>query len=188
MYPSGIVHLIEHCINKRRAQLRRKAVFRNERHYRVQLLYAFEHVVIRGIARFRLLLRRQHQLFKEYMPELLRRKDIEFLPCLLVNLVFKLQTSFGELLLELNEHFAVHAEARALHIVENRNERKLNLAVQLLHAVIPELFAEALFEETERRSSEGIEPRLLGERPKILRRVQGVQKVIGYHYIEAEVI
>ena len=118
---------------------------------RVLAAELFQHVCVRGVAAFRLLARRQAELVKEDLPELLGGVDVEFLPGVVKNRLLRSLDPALEHIAEGDERHLVRLDARGLHFGEHTAERQLDLVIELLHAVLRELFRQRRIERADGR-------------------------------------
>ena len=118
---------------------------------RVLATELFQHVRVRGVAAFRLLARRQAELVKEDLPELLGGVDVEFLPGIAEDRLLRSLDPALEHIAEGDERHLVRLDARSLHFSEHAAERQLDLVIELLHAVLRELFRQSFIERADGR-------------------------------------
>ena len=118
---------------------------------RVLATELFQHVRVRGVAAFRLLARRQAELVKEDLPELLGGVDVEFLPGIAEDRLLRSLDPALEHIAEGDERHLIRLDARSLHFSEHAAERQLDLVIELLHAVLRELFRQSFIERADGR-------------------------------------
>ena len=104
-----------------------------------------------GVAAFRLLARGQAELVKEDLPELLGGVDVEFLPGIAEDRLLRGLDPALEHIAEGDERHLVRLDARGFHFGEHAAERQLDLVIELLHAVLRELFRQSFIERADGR-------------------------------------
>src|SRR5439155_21636316 len=93
-----------------------------------------QHARVRRVAGLALAAGRQLQLLEEDARNLLRRAEHELLACELVRLRLELLDSVGEPGGDLAHAVRVDLDARVLHRSEDRGQRKLDVAIEILRA------------------------------------------------------
>ena len=143
--------LLHKAVGIRRFQLGQHPVVQNGLHDRMLVFQLFEHLRVRGIAAFRLLHRRQSQLFKQQLPELLRRVDVELPARIAENQLLTGRDPLREHIAERDQRQLVDEHARRLHPRQHRAERQLHVIIQLLHPLRFQLRGQHRIERRDRR-------------------------------------
>ncbi len=131
MRPVRRVDLLRELVGVGRAQLGERAVIEDQPRQRVFGGELLEHVLGgRGLAGRRLAQHRDLQLLEQDLLQLLRRLEVELLP----RLALRLRAEFGQALRELAalrlQHRTVDQHAAALHALQHRHQRLLDLVVE----------------------------------------------------------
>ena len=186
---------LEQSLDIGRVQLCQLPVLQHKIDDRVLVAQSLEHFCIGRPACFCFLAGGQSQILKQHNTELLRRKDIEFFACLFIDALFERTDFLSKAAAELPDAVCIHAHTDMLHIGEHLDQRQLNLAEQLFHALLDDLLLEIIRKCGECRSiGKCAELRLIGER--ILRAepldqifgCRGIEQIRADHIIQHEIV
>ena len=106
------------------------------------VLELFQYVDVGGIAGLGLLSVGKLQSFKEQRAQLLGGIDVKGAACIAVDQVFAVGDSLAEHLLKGGEGVAVYENTGVLHFGQHRAQGKINVPIDLLHALLLDLFGQ----------------------------------------------
>ena len=111
-------------------------------HDRVLAAQLFQHVGIGAPSGFGFLSVWQHQLVKQYLTELLRGQNVEFMSGQPANLLLQRGDAAVQTFTEIIERLAVNKETGLLHLSEHRAKRQFDVGKELGHALVFQLLTQ----------------------------------------------
>ena len=117
-------------------ELRERSVVEYQRNYRVPAAQPLQRIRVGGVTRLALLPGGKSQLLEKHNAELLRRTDVELVPCFLVDILLDLLYLRLERVSELPQRLGVQLHALYLHGAQNLGKGYLNVSQNAVHLLL----------------------------------------------------